>query len=311
MKNIKFIIIGLLIIFSAGIYGCSNKTAAGDSKAAANSQYPLKVVDAFNREVALDKEPARVVSVAPELTEIVFALGKGDKLVGRTDYCDYPAEASKVASVGQITEPNVEKIVELKPDVVIASDLTKKETVEKLAQLNIKVVIISGIKSFDGVYDNIKKAGSILNAKAEADKLVADMKTKVENVKEKVKSASKPTVYYVVSYGPSGDWTAGKNSFTSSIIEMAGGTNAAADVQEEYSAYSIEKLVEKNPDILICSKFFDTKKGIEDAPGYKDLKAVKEGKLLEIDNNLLDRQVPRIADGLEAVAKLIHPELFK
>lgn len=311
MKNIKVIILCMLIIFSAGVYGCSNKTAEKSAVESSNSVYPLKVVDFFNREITIDKEPERVISLAPELTEIIFALGKGDKLVGRTDYCDYPAEASKVPSIGQITEPNIEKIVELKPDVVIASDLTNKDTVDKLTQLNIRVVIISGIKSFEGTYRNIENAASILNAKAAEEKIIADMKTKVNYVEAKVKNASKPSVYYVISFGPSGDWTAGKNSFTSSIIEIAGGTNAAADVKEEYSAYSIEKLVEKNPDILICSKFFDSKKGIEAANGYKDLKAVKEGKLLEIDNNLLDRQGPRIADGLEAVAKLIHPEAFK
>ena len=116
-------------------------------------------------------------------------------------------------------------------------------------------------------------------------------------------------MYYVVGFGKSGDFTAGKDTFIGNMIEIAGGKNAADDAIGW--KYSVEKLVEKDPDVLICSKFFDTKKGIEATTGYKDLKAVKNGNLLEVDDNTITRQGPRLAEGLEAMAKLIHPELFK
>ena len=125
---------------------------------------------------------------------------------------------------------------------------------------------------------------------------------------EKVKDVSRPRVYYVVGFGEAGDFTAGGDTFIGTIIEMAGGDNVAKDLQGWQ--YSLEKLIEQDPDIIICSKYYDAKAGIEQAQGYKDLRAVKEGRLLEIDNNLLDRQGPRLADGLEELAKLIHPELF-
>ena len=135
------------------------------------------------------------------------------------------------------------------------------------------------------------------------------MKSKVNDVIEAVKDQPKPEIYYVVSYGEGGDYTATGETFISQIIEMAGGKNAADDAQGW--KYNIEKLVEKDPDILICPKYFDSKQGIIQANGYKELTAVKEGRLFEIDNNMLDRQGPRIADGLEELAKILHPDQFE
>lgn len=309
MKSRKLFSLIVIILLCFALSACKKQQSSISKKPAEGTAYPLKVTDSYNREVTLDKEPQRIISIAPNITETIFALGKGDKLVGRTDYCDFPAEAGKVASVGSLTDPSIEKIVELKPDVIIASTHFKKEVVTKLEQLNIKVLVLYGQESFDGVYDTITKVAQVLNAKESGDKIIGDMKKRVDAVTAKVKDAKKPSVYYVVGYGKSGDFTAGKGTFIANMIEMAGGVNAANDV--EGWKYSIEKLVEKNPDILVCSKNFDTKKGLEAANGYKDLKAVQGGKLLEIDENLLNRQGPRLAEGLETLAKLIHPEIFK
>ncbi|KEI00411.1 ABC transporter substrate-binding protein [Clostridium botulinum] len=311
-SKVLSLFLALAMIFTCvfSFTGCVNKPVKENKTEVSESvNYPLKIKDSYNREVTIDKEPNRIVSIAPNITETVFALGKGDKLVGRTDYCNYPENTKKVTTIGSLTNPNIEKIVELKPDVVIASTHFKKDVLSKLEKLNIKVVVLYGAETFDGVYDTINKAGEVLNAKTEANKLVKSMKEKVTNVTNKIKKSNKPKVYYVVSYGKMGDFTATGDTFIGNMIEMAGGINVAKDSKKW--KYSIEKLVEKNPDIIICSKYFDTKKGIEMSNGYKDLKAVKNRKLIEIDNNLLDRQGPRIADGLDALAKIIHPDLFK
>lgn len=270
--------------------------------------YPLTIVDSFEREVTIEKEPEKVISVGPNITEMVFALGASDKLIGRTDYCTFPEEVSNIESIGGLQEPNVEKIVELNPDVVIASAHFKKEVLEKLEALGIKVVVLYGEESFEGVYESISKVGKLLNKNSEADTVVSKMKEKVEFVTGKVKDAEKPSVYYVVAYGEGGDFTAGKGTFIGELIEMSGATNAAGDV--EGWSYSLEKLVENDPDILICANKWDSKAGIEATNGYKDLTAVKEEKLLEINDDLIGLQGPRLADGLEAMAKLIHPDLF-
>ncbi|GAB6149878.1 MULTISPECIES: ABC transporter substrate-binding protein [Clostridium] len=304
-----FLALAMILACVFSFAGCTKNNVNNKKEVNVSVTYPLKIKDSYNREVTIDKEPTRIVSIAPNITETIFALGKGNKLVGRTDYCDYPKEVNNITAIGSLTEPNIEKIVELKPDVVIASTHFKKDVLTKLEKMNIKVVVLYGPETFDGVYDTISKVAEVINAKSEADKLVSDMKNKVSSINYKIKDKNKPKVYYVVSYGKMGDFTSGGDTFIGNMIEMAGGNNAASDVKGW--KYSVEKLVEKNPDIIICSKYFDAKKGIQQTPGYKDLKAVKDGKLIEIDNNLLDRQGPRVVDGLESLAKIIHPEAFK
>lgn len=272
------------------------------------TQYPLILKDSNNDEVKIDKEPQKVISLGPNITETIFAIGAGDKLAGRTDYCDYPEEAKKVQAVGSLTDPSIEKIAEIKPDVVIASTHFKPEVEKKLKDIGVKVVVLYSEESFDGVYKTIDDMGKLLNRQDGADKVIKDMQSKVQMVQDKVKGLNKPSLYYVVGFGKS-QYTAGGDTFIGKIIEMAGAKNAADDVKGW--SYSLEKLVEKNPDLLVCSKFNDAKKGIQSENGYKDLKAVKEGKLYELDNNLLDRQGPRLADGLLELAKIVHPEAFK
>ncbi|MBW9150749.1 ABC transporter substrate-binding protein [Clostridium estertheticum] len=310
-KNIISIV---LAVFCFVLSGCGNNGVINNGqnttkKATSAVNYPLKVVDSYNRTINIEKEPKRIIAIAPNITEGIYALGKGTSLVGRSDYDDYPAKANKVTSVGGLLKPNIEKIVELKPDVVIASTHFDKDVIKKLEGLNIKVVVLYGEENFAGVYDTMSKLGKIVNASDKALSIISDMQKKVADVTKKVKGAKKPTVYYVAGFGKSGDFTAGKDTFIGNMIDMAGGENVAKDVVGW--KYSVEKLVEKNPDVLICSKLYDSKKGIEATSGYKDLKAVKSGKLLQVDENIIARQGPRLADGLEAIAKLIHPELFK
>ncbi|OPJ63056.1 ABC transporter substrate-binding protein [Clostridium oryzae] len=314
MKLLKRSIIFLLIMTIIMAFGgCAAKTKNKDIKNEAKTEtkttYPLTVKDSNGDEVTIDKEPKRVVSVAPSITETVFALGKGDELVGRSSYCDYPKKAKKVQDIGSITDPNVEKIIALKPEVVIAATHFKAAVEKKLKDLGIKVVVIYDANDFNGVYNGIDTIGKILNAKKKAAELVAGMKTKVNSIVDKIKDAKKPTVYYVISFGKSGDYTATGETFIAQMINMAGGENIAKDAKGW--AYSKEKLIQKNPDIVIVSKMYNTKAQFIKADGYKKLKAVAKGKVLEIDNNLLDRQGPRIADGLEEMAKLLHPDLFK
>ncbi|MPQ33411.1 ABC transporter substrate-binding protein [Clostridium estertheticum] len=310
-KNIITIVLAVfcLVLSACGNNGVINNGQNITKKATSAVTYPLKVVDSYNRTITIEKEPKRIIAIAPNITEGIYALGKGTSLVGRSDYDNYPVKANKVTSVGDLLKPNIEKIVELKPDVVIASTHFDKNVIKKLEELNIKVIVLYGEENFTGVYDTMSKLGQIVNASDKALSIISAMQKKVADVTKKVKGAKKPTVYYVAGFGKSGDFTAGKDTFIGNMIDMAGGENAAKDVVGW--KYSVEKLVEKNPDVLICSKLYGSKKGIEATNGYKDLKAVKSGKLLEVDENIITRQGPRLADGLEAIAKLIHPELFK
>jgi iron complex transport system substrate-binding protein len=305
MKKIISLILVISLIITTGAFAKVDK-----SKTQELVKYPLKVVDGNKRTITIEKEPQRIISLSPTITESIFTIGKGSKLVGRTTYCDYPAAASKVSAVGSITNPSLEKIIELKPDLVLASDLTSIDTLKKLEDLKIKVLYMKNEESFNGVYATIKTLGDVTNSVTSANRVITSIKYRISTVTEKVKSSKKrPSVYYVVGFGQYGDYTATGDTFISNMIGMAGGKNAAVDGTNW--KYSLEKLIEKNPDILICSKFYDSKKGLLAATGYKDLKAVKSGKLIEIDENFISRQGPRIGEGLYKLAKIIHPELFK
>ncbi len=286
----------------------ASETAATDSTVQ-KTIYPMTIKDSYDREVVIAKQPQRVISIAPNITETIFALEAQSILVGRTEYCDYPPETVKIESIGSIKEPSIEKIAELKPDLVIASTHFSKDTLTKLEDLKIPTVVLYGEESFEGVYETISKVGNVLNSNEKAELLISDMKKKVEDVKKAVEGKDKPTVYYVIGYGKSGDYTAGNNTFIGQLLEMAGAVNAAADVTDW--KYSLERLIEKNPEIMICPSVGGYKQGLESTNGYKDLDAVKNKKLYEIDENLINRQGVRLADGLAELAKIIHPEAFK
>ncbi len=311
-RNI-ILMMSLIFIMTLSLMGCQSSKVEMEKEQPIESSieegYPLTLTDSMGREITLESEPKRVISIGPNITETIYAIGAQDKLIARTDYCDYPEEVSQKDSIGSLREPNIEKILELNPDLIIASTHFDLEVLKKLEDLDLKVAVLYGEENFEGVYDTIQKTGTFLNVEANATKVIDEMKAKVDEVLDAVKDEKRPEMYYVVSYGEGGDYTATGETFVSQLIEMAGGINVASDA--EGWKYNIEKLVEKDPDIIVCPKYFDSKEGIMKANGYKELTAVKEGRLFEIDNNMLDRQGPRLAMGLEELAKLLHPDKFK
>jgi iron complex transport system substrate-binding protein len=269
--------------------------------------YPLTFIDGADREVTLDSEPMRIISLAPSVTETLFAIGAGDKLVGRTDYCLYPEEATAVESVGSLREPNIEAIASLNPDLVIAATHFKEEVLTQLESLNIKVIMLTAQESFDGVYETTLNAGLITNHQTDSKTVVLDMQTEVEVITDLLEGATAKSVYYVVGYGES-DYTATGDTFINDMLTMAGGQNVASD--GESWVYSLEKLLEHNPEVVLVSDKYDSLIGFTSHPNYVALDAVKEGRVLEIDSDLLSIQGPRLAKGLKAIAELLHPELF-
>jgi iron complex transport system substrate-binding protein len=313
-KSMKKLIVAILtIVMMVTLAACtSNSKEVSSSKIQKEdsaTKYPYTAKDSKGKEVVIEKEPKRIISVAPSVTELIYALGKGDELVGRTDYDDYPEQVKNVQSIGSLTDPNVEKIIELKPDVVVASTHFKDDVAKKLEDLGIKVVVLYNAKDFNGAYDSINTLGQIINAQDNAKNLVASMKKKIEDVKGKVKGKETPKTYYVVGFGKDGDYTATGDTFIGQMIEMAGGNNIAKDGAGW--KYSLEKIIENNPEYIVISKNFGMKDQFISTAGYKELSAVKNNKVIEIDDNLLNRQGPRLADGVEALAKILHPDVFK
>jgi iron complex transport system substrate-binding protein len=304
-KNL--VVLSILFITGVILLGISHRNGKPAGKGE-QGVYPLRLEDSYHRVVTLNWKPERIVSVAPNITEIIFALGKGSLLAGRTEYCDYPPQARKVESIGGLLEPNIEKIVALNPDIVIASTHFQKEVLKKLEELGVKVVVLYGAEDFEGVYFTIAQVGKIVGAAPQADRLIAAMKRKVKTITGRVRGQPRAKVYYLVTFGKTGDYTAGGDTFIGKILAMAGGANVAGD--SKGWQYSLEKLVEQDPGYIVCAKNYASLQALRRAAGYRELTAVKAGKVLEIDNNLLDRQGPRLVEGLETLARFLHPEAF-
>lgn len=308
LKNKVALLVAMMLLVM-GLAGCGEKAGNdGDgAKNASGTAYPLEITDTNGETVTIESEPQKIVSVAPNLTELVYKLGAGDKLVGRSDYCDYPAEAANVESVGTITGPDIEKIISLDPDLVIVSTHFDEANTEKLAEADIQVLTLYDQGDVNGVYTVIDTLGQALNKNTEADACVDEMKATIADVESKVKDLEKPTVYYVVGYGEYGDYTAGGDTFIHGIIEAAGGDNIAKDISGW--SISLEVLVEADPEIIIINE--SMKDDFMSAPTYSELTAVKEGKVYTLDVNMLERQGYRNAEGIKALAEILHPEAFK
>jgi iron complex transport system substrate-binding protein len=236
----------------------------------------------------------------------MYKLDAGDKLVGRSDYCDYPEEVSEIESVGNLTTPDIEKIVSLEPDVVIVSTHFDEENTKKLEELGIPVITLYEENDVTGVYDMITTLGTAINKNNEAKECVSQMQATIQEVTDAVEGEEKPSVYYVVGFGEYGDYTAGGDTFIGGLIELAGGDNIAKDV----SGWNItlEEIVEADPSIIVISEY--SKEAFMSDSNYADLTAVKEGNVYTIDTNMLDRQGYRNAEGVRALAEIFHPEVF-
>jgi iron complex transport system substrate-binding protein len=282
-------------------------TTDSTTKTMPQTEYPVEITDSYGDVITLEAEPERVVSVAPNLTELMYKLGASDKLVGRSDYCDYPEEVSEIESVGSLRTPDIEKIISLEPDVVIVSTHFDEENTKKLEEVGIPVITLYEEHDVEGVYDMITILGTAINRNSEAAQCVSEMKNTIKEVVNAVEEVERPSVYYVVGYGEYGDYTAGGDTFVGGLIELAGGDNIAKDV----SGWSItlEEIVEADPSIIVISE--DMKEGFMSDSNYENLTAVKEGCVYTIDTNLLDRQGYRNAQGVKALAEIFHPEVFE
>lgn len=274
----------------------------------ASASYPRTISDSFGREVTIPSPPMRIVSLGPNVTETIFALGEEERLVGRTSWCDYPAGTASIPVVGSLMEPNMEAIVALEPDLVIASTHFQKESLRMMEQLKLPTLVLYGKNEIDGVYELISGISAALAIESSAEEYIESMRHRLKRLTGRVAGRERPRVYYVIGFGESGNYTAGGDTFIHQLIELAGGENIAADL--EGWSYSLEMLLKQDPDILICSDEAGVRERLMSTPGYKELSAVKEGEVYTIDVDTIDRQGPRLIEGVESLAAILHPELF-
>jgi len=275
---------------------------------------PGTVTDDMGRQVRLKSEPQRIISHVPSITETLFALGLGDKIVGGSDYCDYPEAAKTVPKIGGYFTPNIEAIVALNPDLVL-TDGYVPDLITKLDSLGIPLAVIDP-KDINGILRDIELLGNVTSSQKEATELTSDMKKRIGAVVDAVSSASRPSVFYVFdATDTTKPWTAGPGSFVDALISLGGGNNVAASASDPWIQFNMEELVDADPEILLVDSHMGTAvispEELKELPGWQNLTAVKENRIYTIDGDLVNRSGPRIVQGLEDIAKILHPELFQ
>ncbi len=278
--------------------------------------------DDYGSIVNVPTHPQRIVSLSPAVTEIIFALGADSLLVGRTDFCNYPPQAQHIESIGGISNLNIEKVLSCKPDLIISGSMVPQKIVQQFAKMNIPLVCVIEKQKFDGLFTNVQSIGRLIGKEHTADSLNASMRKHLKTLVNPDTihphpthpthpphsthsthpthpAPPSPTVYYVVGFGPDGNFTAGGNTFINDIIQMAGGHNIAAHSQGW--TFSLEALINADPDFILIrandsARFCNT-------PPYNQLSAVKNNRTIALEDGILDLQVPRNIEVIKQLQK--------
>ncbi len=320
MKSSKYILIALTLISSSLFLSCKG----GDKDMKKNNYVVSKVAP-------IKSVPKTIVSVSPAITSIIFDLGCGDKLIGRTDFCTYPPQVKNIKSIGGINNANLEMIISMQPDLVITSSIFTKKMFETIESSKIPIISFKETNEIEGMYDIIEVLGDILDKKEEADEIISDCKTKLQEIKskrQKIESKKEfaeskkqsteskkefaeskkenhnmPKVYYVIGYGQSGDFSAGKDTYINQIITLAGGDNIAKNSINW--SFSTEELFSQQPDYIFI-RTEDSANFVRTYP-YTKLNAVKYNKVFGIESQLMDLQTPRSIKAIEFISEILYP----
>lgn len=306
-----------LLILSAALLlaGCGPASLPAATPAAVSTAAAITLTDGLGREVTLAGPAQHIVSLAPSNTEILFAIGAGSQVVGRDEFSDYPAEAASVASVGgSMGQYSSETIVNLKPDLVLAAEINPPELVKSLEDLGLTVYYLSNPKTLEEMYANLQIVAELTGQEPGAAALIESLKARVAAVDQKLAGVTeKPSLFYEIdATDPAKPYTYGPGTFGDLLIQRAGGTNIAGSLADPYPQIGLEQIVVSNPDLIVLgdSMWGVTSEAVKARSGWEALDAVKNDRIFAFDDNLVSRPGPRLVDGLEALAKLLHPDLF-
>jgi iron complex transport system substrate-binding protein len=285
------------VIFAFVFQGCRNNIA---NPAVENQR---EITDDLGRKISLPNKIERAISLAPNLTETVFAIDAGDKIVGVTTYCNFPEQAKSIQKIGDTMKPNIENIIALKPQVVLVSTASQIEAFTKTLEQQQIAVFVTNPNSLESIYKTIKQLGEIFGKDEKAKTLVESLQKRVAEVEAKTKQAKKLKTF--VQIDKNSIFTIGKTSYLTDLISRAGGTSATAEIENPYPNLSKETALALQPEVIILSESEDNK---EPNDAFANSPAVKNGKVFKINADILSRPSPRIVDALEQIAKNLHPE---
>lgn len=331
MKRLSSLLLTLLLMFGL-LAGCSdgaenlaeqptppqseNVDQTDDENNEADSLFPVTLVDGLGDEVVIESKPEKIVSLMPSNTEIIYELGLGDKVVGVNDFDNYPEEVLEVEKVGS-QEFNVEKIISLKPDLVLAHEsgaVLAEDGLKQLADAGITVLVVHDAQSFSKVYETFELIGKATGEIEAAEAITNNMKNKLAEIEQlvaKVAEEDRKTVFVEVS--PSPDiFTTGKNTFIDEMITLVNGINAAGD-EEGWVQLSEEAIISLNPDVIVTTYGYyveDPLGEVLNRQGWGDVTALKNEQVFDVHSDKVTRSGPRLAEGVEELAKAIYPQLF-
>jgi len=268
--------------------------------------------DEVGREVTFSFPPKRIVSLAPNITEILFSLGLDEEIVGVSIHCNFPEKAKSRVRVGSYISLDFERITSLKPDLIIATGAgNTRKMVDRLEKLGFMTYVIFP-KNFNDILQSIADIGQIVNREKETRGIIGGMRKRSQRVIELTKDLPRPKVF--VQIGDAPVVTVGKGSFADDLIRLAGGENIAGKEKEVYPRFGMEEILKRSPEVIVISSMNpkgDYQKTLQEWTRWKTIPAVKNGRIYLIDSDLIDRPSPRIIDGLEELARVLHPEKFK
>jgi iron complex transport system substrate-binding protein len=305
-RNIPIIFLALGLLLSA----------CGPSAPIAPAVETMTFTDDLGNTIELAGYPQKIVSLSPSTTEILFAIGAGEQVVGRDEFSVYPEAALEVTSVGAMwDELPSEAILALGPDLVVAAQIISEDQVAALRDLGLNVYWQANPTSYEELWENLRDFGRVTGHEAETETLITDLEARVKAVQDKTASVSdRPSVFYELdATDPSNPWTAGSGTFIDYIIAQAGGTNAASALQGDYAQLSSEQLIAVDPEVILLADalYGVTPESVAARPGWDVITAVKETAIYPIDPNMMSVPGPRLVDALEETARLLHPELFE
>ena len=270
-----------------------------------------ELTDELGRHVTVPEHPQRIICLAPSITETVYALGAGEAVVGISDYTEFPAEALAKTSVGDLITPSVEKILDLHPDLVLASvEVNRRETVEHLQELGISVFVVNP-NGLDGIVSSIGNLGNAIDHVADAGALMKRLEEKRKSVRTKVQGQPRPSVFVVIWYDPV--ITIGNKAFITEVISEAGGKSATADISQTWPQISLEEVLRRSPDIILLTsgpRHAITIAELNGRAGWNRLEAIRANRVISLDYRLLHSSF-LVFDAMEELAKKLHPSSFR
>jgi iron complex transport system substrate-binding protein len=298
-----------LVLLSA----CSPAAQSTPATAPATEPAGITLTDGLGRTVTLAGPAQRIVSLAPSNTEILFAVGAGSQVVGRDDFSNYPEAALALPSVaGSMGEYNLEQVVSLQPDLVLAAEINTPEQVKAIEDLGLTVFYLSNPKDLDGVYAMLRTVATLTGRETETEALVASLQARVAAVTEQLADVQdRPKVFYELDGSdPAKPWTAGPGTFIDLLINLAKGQNVAAGLGGQWAQISQEELLVQNPDIILLgdAAYGTTPEQVAARAGWEAIAAVQTGQVMLFNDDTVSRPGPRLVDALEALADLLHPE---